>query len=210
MNMFNPFFNHATIAGLALVLSVSVQAAPREANKNDAAVLKLQGMVKSLTAERDAAKAEADKMKAEITQLQQEKAAALAGKEALGSELSAQKAAQQDARNRLEQTNTRLLESLDKHKQVSQARQELNTQLEQLKVKQQTTEQQLGVCEDHNLKLYQSANELLDRYQNKGVLSNLLQDEPILQFQSVEMESIVQEYQDKLSAGQFKQEAKVN
>lgn len=210
MNMFNPFFNHAVVAGLALALSVSVQAAPREANKNDAAVLKLQGMVKSLTAERDAAKAEADKMKAEIEQLKQEKASALAGKEALNAELSAQKNAQQDARNRLEQSNARLQESMDKHKQVSQAKQELGAQLEQLKVKQQSTEQQLGVCQDHNLKLYQSATELLDRYQNKGVLTNLLQDEPVLQFQSVEMESIVQEYQDKLSAGQFKQEAKVN
>ena len=208
MYSFNSFLNHATLAGLTLVLSMSVQSAPREANKNDAAVLKLQGMVKSLTAERDAAKAEVDKLKAENTQLQQEKAAALAGKEALGSELSAQKAAQQEARNRLEQTNTRLQESLDKHKQVSQARQELNTQLEQLKAKQQGTEQQLGICEDHNLKLYQSATELLDRYQNKGVLTNLLQDEPVLGFQSVEMEAIVQEYQDKLAAGQFKQEAK--
>lgn len=203
-------FRVPAVVLLTVALSASVDAAPRESNKNDAAVLKLQGMVKSLTAERDAAKAETDKLTAEIAQLQQEKAAAVAGKEALGGELSAQKAVQQEARNRLEQSNARLQESMDKHKQVSQAKQELGNQLEQLKVKQQTTEQQLGVCGEHNLKLYQSATELLDRYQHKGVLTNLLQEEPVLGFQSVEMEAIVQEYQDKLSAGQFKQEAKLD
>jgi hypothetical protein len=31
----------------------------------------------------------------------------------------------------------------------------------------------------------------------------MLQDEPILQFQSVEMENIIQEYEDKLRQGQY-------
>jgi len=44
----------------------------------------------------------------------------------------------------------------------------------------------------------------LDRYQNKGAFGSLLQDEPILQFNSVEMESIVQDYEDKLNSGQYK------
>jgi len=206
MKIYKRLYKHPALVLLTLVLSVSVHAAPREANKNDAAVLKLQGMVKSLTGERDAAKSEAEKLVAEIEQLKKDKAAALASKEALDGELSAQKSAQLEARSRLEQSNTKLLEVIDKHKQVSQSKLEMDKELQQLKARQQNTEQQLGVCEDHNLKLYQSATELLDRYQNKGVLTNLLQDEPVLQFQSVEMETIVQDYQDKLNAGQYKPE----
>lgn len=190
----------------AVVLPNSiVQAAPREAGKNDAVVVKLQAMVKTLTGERDAAKTEMDKLLAEIEQLKKDKASALAGKEVLDGELSAQKSAQLEARSRLEQSNLKLSETIEQHKQVSQAKLELSKELEQLKISQQNTEQKLGVCEDHNLKLYQSATELLDRYQNKGVLTNLLQGEPVLQFQSIEMETIVQDYQDKLKADQFKQ-----
>ncbi len=187
-------------------LPIFTQAAPREANKNDAALMKLQSQLKAITAERDAAKGELDKLSAENERLKQEKAAALSGQAALNGELSAQKNAQLEARNRLEKSNAMLLEVMDKHKQTSQAKLELSNELEQLKQKQQAGLQQLSVCEEHNVKLYQSGKELLERYQGKGVLTSLLQDEPLLQFQSVEMESIVQDYQDKLNSGQYKLE----
>ncbi len=186
---------------LALSASeLSVQAAPREAAKNDGAVLKLQAMVKSLTTERDAAKAEAAAMVAELEQLKKDKASALAAKEALGGELSAQKNSNGEVRGRLEATNSRLLEVIEKHKQVTQAKNELSNELAQVKTSQQATQQQLASCDQHNVKLYQSAKELLERYQSKGTLSGLLQEEPLLKFNSVEMESIVQDYEDKLNA----------
>lgn len=186
---------------LALSASgLSVQAAPREAAKNDGAVLKLQAMVKSLTTERDAAKAEAAAIVAELEQLKKDKASALAAKDALGGELSAQKNSNGEVRGRLEATNSRLLEVIEKHKQVTQAKNELSNELAQVKASQQATQQQLTSCGQHNVKLYQSAKELLERYQNKGTLSGLLQEEPLLKFNSVEMESIVQDYEDKLNA----------
>ncbi len=204
------------ITGIVLILSAllvaglpttSLQAAPREAGKNDAAVLKLQAMVKSLTAERDAAKAESSKLAEELKQMEQLKkdhSAAVAAKEQISSELSAQKNANGEARERLEKTNARLAEAFEKNKEVSQAKADLNAQLVALNGKQQATEQQLGVCGQHNLKLVQSAQELLDRYQKKGTVAALLQDEPLLQFQSVEMEDIAQQYADKIAASEYK------
>lgn len=182
----------------------TLQAAPREAAKNDAALMKLQATVKSITAERDAATAETAKLTAEIGQLKKENLAALSAKDQLGSELSAQKNAHGEVSGRLEKTNAKLLEVIEKYKVLNQAKADLGNELTALTSKQQATELQLTTCSDHNVKLYQSAQELLDRYQNKGTLSTLLQDEPVLQFQSVEMESIAQEYQDKLNAGKFK------
>lgn len=187
----------------------SLQAAPRDGGKNDGAVLKLQAMVKSLTAERDAAKAETAKLTEELKQFEQLKkdhAAAVSAKEQLGSELSAQKNSNGAVREQLDKTHAKLLEVIDKHKEVSQAKAELSTELTSLKVKQQATEQELGLCGEHNVKLYQSAKELLERYEGKGTLATLIQDEPLLQFNSVEMEGIVQDYEDKLNAGQYKQE----
>lgn len=187
--------------------SVTLQAAPRDAGKNDGAVLKLQAMVKSLTAERDAAKAESAKLAEEMKQFEQLKKdhlAAVAAKEQLGGELSAQRNSNGAVREQLDKTHAKLQEVIDKHKEVSQAKTELNNELTALKTKQQVTEQQLGICGEHNVKLYQSAKELLDRYQGKGTLATLMQDEPLLQFNSVEMEGIVQDYEDKLKAGQYK------
>lgn len=183
-------------------LPLTTQAAPREAGKNDAALLKLQGMVKSLTAERDAAKAESAAMQAELEQLKKDKQATLAAKESLSSELAVQKNSVGEFRSRLGQTESRLQEVSGQLAQISRAKTDLETELTAWKGKQQATEQQLQTCSMHNAKLSQSAQELLDRYQSKGTFAGLLQDEPLLQFQSVEIQNIVQEYQDKFDAEQ--------
>lgn len=190
-------------------LPLLVQAAPREAGKQDAgAVQKLQAMVKSVTSERDAAKAETAKLTAELDQLKKESSKSLAtvtaAKEQLDSELTAQKSSNTEVHDRLEKTNTRLLEVIEKYKELNQAKNMLATEFNAMKAKQEATEQQLNICSEHNVKLLQSAKQLLDVYQHKGTLSTLLQQEPILQFNSVEMETIVQEYEDKLNAGTYK------
>lgn len=195
---------------LALAVSAAVSAAPREAGKDSGAVLKLQGMVKSLTAERDAAKAETAKLSEQLKQFEQLKkdhAVAVAAKEQLGSELSAQRHAAGEVRERLEKSNARLQEAFEKNREANQAKTDLAGQLAALKSKQQATEQQLSVCGDHNLKLYEAGKELLQRYQNKGALSGLLEQEALLQFNSVEMENLVQEYEDKLRAGKLPEQS---
>ena len=107
----------------------------------------------------------------------------------------------------MEKTNARLVEVIEKHKEVSQAKAEINAQLTALNGKQQATEQQLGVCDSHNLKLYEAGKELLERYEHKDALASLLEHEAVLQFKSVEMETIVQEYEDKLNAGKYQKQS---
>ncbi|QWF72264.1 hypothetical protein KEF85_07410 [Methylomonas paludis] len=185
------------------------QAAPRDNAKGDnGAVLKLQAMVKSLTTERDTAKTETAKLSGELEQLKKDHSKALASAEAakdqLGSELAAQKNSTNDARDHLDKTNTKLQEAVDKIRQLTQTKNELSSELTNLKNTQQATQQQLTSCTEHNIKLYQSGKELLEQYETKGTLSSMLQSEPALQFHSVEMENIIQEYEDKLKAGQYK------
>ncbi len=187
----------------------TAHAAPREAGKGDGgAVLKLQAMVKSLTTEKDAAKAETAKVSAELDTLKKESSASAkaadAAKQQLDSELSEQKNSNTQVRERLDQTNARLLEVIEKYKVLNQNKGAVENELAELKNKQQVTEQKLASCTEHNVKLYESGKELLERYQNKGTISSLLQDEPALQFNSVEMESIIQEYEDKLRSGEYK------
>ena len=190
-------------ATAAIGLPPSTRAAPREASKNDAALLKLQGMIKSLTAERDAAKAETAGIIAELEQLKKDKQAALAAKDSLGSELAAQKNSVVDVRGRLDKTEGKLQDVTEKLAQTNSARTGLENELTALKAKHQVSEQQLKICGEHNVKLYESGKELLERYQGKGTFEGLLQDEPLLQFQSVEMQNIVQEYEDTINSHQF-------
>lgn len=191
---------------IAALLTISGHAwsAPREASKNDAALMKLQAALKAMTAERDTAKAELGKLSGEVEQLRKDKDAAAAATDALSSSLDAQKNASHALQGRVQSTEAKLSESAEKNRELSQAKAGLTQELAALKATQQTTEQQLQLCGQHNGKLVKSAEELLERYKGKGTVASLLQDEPLLGFQSVEMEDIAQQYQDQIDAEKIK------
>jgi hypothetical protein len=58
--------------------------------------------------------------------------------------------------------------------------------------------QQLETCESHNVRLLQVNRDLLGQYENKGFFDSLMQREPIIGLKGVELENIVQDYQDRL------------
>jgi len=190
-------------AGLAAGLT---QAAPRDAGHQDAVVLKLQSMVKKLSAERDAAVAAAEGLNARIQQTDRELAELKKSKTGLGAELDAQRGAASDYRSRWQSSEGRYKSLAEDHERLSKTNSERERELAGLMTKQQEIAHRLEVCGQHNVKLYQAAEELLQRYQNKGTFTGLLQDEPLLQFQQVEMETIKQEYQDRLHEGHLSQQ----
>ena len=56
----------------------------------------------------------------------------------------------------------------------------------------------LEVCEAKNKMLYQYHVELINRAQNRGSLSILLEKEPVLGFKRVQIENMLEEYRDKI------------
>lgn len=177
-------------------------------DKGDAALQKLQATLKSITSERDAAKTESAKLTTELEQLKKDSAkaaaAAEAAKEQLNTDLAAQKSTNDETKDRLDKTTARLLEVIDKYKALNQSKNELSNELALLKQQHEATTQQLSTCTEHNVKLYEAGKDLLERYNTKGTIAGLLQDEPLLQFNSVEMENILQDYEDKLRSGEYK------
>lgn len=180
------------------LLPVKVLSAPRSADGNNKVIIKLQAMVKEMAAERDQLKAEKDKLGSEIDKLKKENADAVSAEELLNSELSAQKESKAAISNTLEQTHAKLLEVIGKYNVLNKAKNELSAAHVSLQNTQKQTQSELQSCENKNMKLFEAAEQLLSRYENKGVMDSLLQDEPVLQFKSVEMENIAQEYEDKL------------
>jgi len=159
---------------------------------------KLQAMVNSLTAERDAAVAEKDKLASEIEKLKKDKSAAASAEARLSGELAAQKSSAAEVKTRLEQTHTKLLEVIEKYKVLNQEKADLARTHDELQTVQHTTEAELLGCEGKNLKLFEAAKKMLEGYDNQGVMEALFKSEPVLGFKSVEMESLAQEYEDKL------------
>ena len=59
-----------------------------------------------------------------------------------------------------------------------------------------TTEDELLVCANHNVKLYSTNRELLSQYEEKGVWSALKQQEPMTGLSQVQIENMIQNYRD--------------
>jgi chromosome segregation ATPase len=199
----------ASILILGSFLSDIAHAAPRDGGGSGKAVAKLQTMIRDITTERDALKTERDTIKTqletdtkkltdEITKLKQEKTAAASAESRLSSELSTQKSNNETITGRLDKTNTRLLEVIEKYKVLNQEKNELTVTHASLEDVQRQTKTELQSCEGKNIKMYEATKGLLKNYENKGVLETILHKEPFLQIKTVEMETIAQEYEDKL------------
>jgi chromosome segregation ATPase len=186
-------------------LSGTAHAAPRDSGGSGKAVAKLQAMVRDITSERDALKTERDAIKTEtekftkeIDKLKQEKTVAASAESRLSSELSVQKSNNEAMNGRLEKTNAKLLEVIEKYKALNQEKNTLSVNHANLEDVQRQTKTELQHCEENNIKMFKAGKEVLKSYEKKGVLDTLLTTEPVLQIKGVEMETLVQEYEDKL------------
>lgn len=196
-----------TMVLIAIIASQNIanaQQARRDDGGSARIINKLQAMVREMTAERDKLKAENEKMSAEIESLKQEKDAAVSAEEKLSGELAAQRDSNEAVRGRLDQTHAKLLEVVEKYKTLNQEKNQLSLEHAELQKQQEFTVTELDSCEGKNIKMYQATREILDNYRGQGLFTRLVQSEPIFQFNSVEVENIIQEYEDKLIEQQYK------
>lgn len=201
------------VVALLLMISASVQAGvrtPGEGGGSNQMVARLQAMVRQATKERDALQVENTKMKQELVALQKKQSTL----EAQNSEVSKKLSGVQGSHRRLKQrqleTTERLSEVITQYKTLKEQKNQLTVDLKMKTAEFNDTTGQLGLCTKHNQKLISAANELLDRYQNKGTFSGLMQSEGVLQFESVEMENIVQDYEDRIRDEKYHETAQLN
>jgi chromosome segregation ATPase len=195
-----------------------VQAAPRDAGGGNPKIInKLQAMVREITSQRDLLKSENEKTLAELEklkeQLKQEKSATLSVENKLGSELAAQKNSHDEIQIRLNNTTAKLREVIDKYNALNQSKNVLSAEHANLQNNQKMTAVELKMCESKNIKLYEASREIIDSYNNcktRGLMATLLESEPVLQIHNVEVETIIQEYQDKLEKQKYKPNTSTN
>jgi ABC-type transporter Mla subunit MlaD len=151
------------------------------------AVARAQRMLRQMSQERDALQAENARLKGEVEELNRK----------LGSLKKNSEASLAKSR----EGNAALSENLQKTAQNLRQTETEKTQLQGTVVDQA---QLIESCEAKNVKMLQINRELLVHYERKGFIDAMLQHEPLTQLKRVEIENIVQEYQDKIDQLEFK------
>ncbi len=170
-----------------LVLALASSAVHAGDAEDQKAVARAQRMLRQMSQERDALQAENAKLKSEVEELNRK-----FGNLKKNSEASLAKS---------REGNASLSENLQKTAQNLRQTETEKTQLQGTVVDQA---QLIESCEAKNVKMLQINRELLVHYERKGFIDAMLQHEPLTQLKRVEIENIVQEYQDQIDQLEFK------
>lgn len=185
---------------LLLAASLPAQAEAVRRPASGAAGAQVQALLQQISAERDALKADAARLKADLEKAQQAHDAAQAKVASAEQEttrlreaLAAFQAQNEALRRRLGEAQTAIGGLRGEQAAASAALAQAHTRGEALDGDLAQCRARLDTLIGHNLRLFEIGNELLDRYEHKGVWS-ALKAEPFTGLKRVELENIVQDY----------------
>lgn len=172
----------------AIILVIAAGVAAAADTDEQKTLVRAQRLLRQISQERDAAQAENAKLKNEV--------------EELNRKLGGLKKSSEASLAKSRENNAILNENLQKTTQGLHQTESEKTQLQATVVDQA---QMIESCAAKNVTMVQINRELLDRYAKKGFFDAMLQREPLTQLERVEIENIVQEYQDQIDKQEFKQ-----
>jgi chromosome segregation ATPase len=65
------------------------------------------------------------------------------------------------------------------------------------------TRERMTTCEGKNAQLYKLSEEVLDLYDKRGILDAIASDEPVTKLKRVDIENLMQDYEDKFRANKI-------
>jgi hypothetical protein len=168
------------------IIFMLLTSAASAGDADDQKVAKAQRMLRQMALERDAMQAENARLKGEI--------------EVLNGKLGGLKKSSEAAMSKSRGSYASLNENLQ---QTTQDLRKSESEKNQLQETVDGQAQLIVACEEKNVSLMKINRELLVHYDKKGLLDVMLQREPLTQLKRVEIENIVQEYQDKIDQLEF-------
>ena len=147
------------------------------------------------------------KLQAATKQIDAVQSGSKAAQGALNAKLTSAQNVQTDLQNRLNDANARFAATSAKLSGTASELAARNGELAQVKQMLEQSKNANASCEDKNLKLYSYAETVLGLYKNKGVWAALSQKEPVLGLKEVDVENVVQEYQQKFASQKIKPSA---
>jgi chromosome segregation ATPase len=152
-----------------------------------------QGEVKTLQKENEALASKGTALRERVEELEGE----ILSRKAEVEDLSKRYANLQAACNETKGALTKRL------KTCTEQTEQLTAEKQALELELDRTGRELERCGTNNAKLCIIADELVEAYENKGVVGSILQKEPFIQLKKVEIEKFVQEYKERIEDEQL-------
>jgi hypothetical protein len=200
---------HWLALGVTAFLAVTVPLSGRAADDENARLREMLHRTQEALRQAQADHATLSQQKAEteqkLTSLSNQLDAAKSGSKAARSDLQKRlqaeqqgaQAAKKELQTRLDDKSLQLAAALDHQRETAAALLARQRELDETKKDLAASRAAGEQCEAKNVKLYGYAEEVLERYKNKGVWASLAQKDPVLGLKEVEIENVVQEYQLK-------------
>jgi chromosome segregation ATPase len=141
-----------------------------------------------------------NKLKVAAQELETAHNSSKAGAASVRNQLQTAAAAQADLTRKLEDVNRQLTALTAQQRETAGQLASRDSELKRVRVDLEQSKAAGVSCETKNLQLYTYSQELLSRYQKKGVWAALGQKEPVTGLSEVSMENVVQEYREKLKS----------
>lgn len=159
----------------------------------------------SCESQKRAAAAEVEKMRqagGQLVDVAKQLEAKVAELEGRNKELTAGLAQAREAYTALE---TRAAEIAGVARDRGEEIKKLNSEKQGLDSSLKGTEAKLDHCESNNARLAILGTELVEKYEKKGLVTSILQNEPFTQVKKVEMENFAAEYREQIEKEKLKQ-----
>jgi chromosome segregation ATPase len=152
----------------------------------------LQSEVNKMEEEKESLLEEQKKLKKRITGLEDKASSSGDRAKALSAVIAKLKKEQEEIKKKHRKAIA------EREERIAEVKAEKEKMESELRNTLDTVHRELDRCESHNARLYVIAEELVERYKNKGVMTSILQEEPFTQIEKVEMENLLQEYRDEI------------
>jgi chromosome segregation ATPase len=188
-----------------VMLAVAPGAFAQQADAAGQALARAQGLLRQLAQEKAGLDAEVAKLRAENAKLQKTAGTTEARLEETSSSLESVTREAAGVRTklgstekRLERTTGQLKDVVAKYREQALKLRETEARRNELEANLDATARQLEDAERKNLALYRLNREILTEFEKEGPWDGLLRKEPVIGFKRVEIENLVQEYEDKM------------
>lgn len=202
------------LACIALLGAPLAWAQTERSGNSDARVMQ---QLQQLSAERSSLQAENARLKQELEQVRGELQQAASGKKALESRNKALEAAAgreqrsgRQAEDELQHLRAQMQELIAKFRETAQTLRDVETGAAQAKNQLAAREREFSACVDRNAGLYNLNVEVLDRMENRGVWTRLVEREPFTRIKRVELENLIDDYKYRADELRLKRDQRAN
>jgi chromosome segregation ATPase len=209
MDRFPAWIAAATCIAAAMSLTATAQTARTGGNANAQLLQQMQ----QVAAERTTLQAENDKLKGELAEVKKERDALKAGQQIIVQRAQGAAAALAHSNTEraagdqeLTQLKAKMQELVGKFRETLQKFREVEADGSTAKQTLAKREQELAVCVDRNVALYNLDEEVLTRWEKEGVWSRIADKEPFTRIKRTQLENLIDGYRERASEQRISRE----